>query len=81
VARIITLRYPGRCADCDATLHPGDIANWVGRGIVFGLHCHAEESDEDFAVTLPVGRCIDAPCCGCCDDGTGIIDYLGELIA
>jgi hypothetical protein len=40
MAKLLTLQYPGTCAGCGAHLLPGDLANWHGRGIVYGLHCH-----------------------------------------
>lgn len=77
LTKIITLRYPGHCADCNARLRPGDLATWAGRGVVYGIHCHADQADPDFA--LPISRCIDAPCCGCCGDG--VVDLQAERIA
>lgn len=41
-ARTITLKFPGRCADCGATLEVGTRARWYGRGKVYGTTCHSD---------------------------------------
>lgn len=40
MAKTITLKFPGRCADCGADLPVGSKARWYGRGRVFGIGCH-----------------------------------------
>lgn len=41
MAKTITLKYAGVCADCGARLPAGSRARWYGRGKVYGLTCHA----------------------------------------
>ena len=67
MAKIITLKYAGRCTDCGASLPVGARAKWYGRGRVYGLDCHA----RDYGVYASDGRkigsscsCEDYPCCG-----------------
>ena len=77
MAKTITLKFPGVCADdlCGATLQVGDKGRWYGRGRVYGIGCH----DKNVAVAnegirwvagrgavQANGMCEDAPCCGCC---------------
>ena len=40
MAKIITLKYAGKCADCGAELPAGSRARWYGRGKIYGLDCH-----------------------------------------
>jgi len=40
--RTITLKYPGTCKDCKASLPAGSRARWYGRGRVYGLDCHEQ---------------------------------------
>lgn len=73
MARIITLKFAGKCTDCGTKLVKGATAQWISRGIISGIDCHAS-SDElgirwDSGRGVAVqrgGRCEDAPCCGCC---------------
>jgi len=41
VKRMITLKYPAKCAECGTDLHPGDKARFYGMGKVYGTTCHA----------------------------------------
>ena len=40
MAKLISLRFGAHCADCGASLYPGDLASWHGKGVVYGIHCH-----------------------------------------
>ena len=42
MAKTITLKYAGKCADCGAELPVGSKAKWYGRGRVYGLECHSK---------------------------------------
>lgn len=79
MAKTITLKFEGKCADknCGATLPAGSRAKWYGRGRVYGLDCHDKpQSNRVNYFYSPStgnewsqnsnGRCEDAPCCGCC---------------
>jgi hypothetical protein len=76
----ITLKFPGKCRDCGATLNPGDRARWYGRGRVYGLECHPQKptgrarSGQKLVwwggKQVPGTHCEDAPCCGCCGPGS-----------
>jgi hypothetical protein len=43
MAKTITLKFEGKCADpnCGAVLAVGTKAKWYGRGKVYGLDCHS----------------------------------------
>ena len=72
MARTINLRFPGKCAECGTRLPKGTKAKYYGRGRVYGLTCHSNDSEYK----QPGGHCEDAPCCGCCGpQGDG--DYYG----
>jgi len=78
MAKTITLKFPGVCADdqCGVYLAVGDKGRWYGRGRVYGIGCH----DKNVAVAnegirwvksrggavQANGMCEDAPACGCC---------------
>ena len=78
MAKTITLKFPGVCADdlCGASLSVGDKGRWYGRGQVYGIGCHDKvvADVDDAGIRWVVGRggvrangmCEDAPCCGCC---------------
>ena len=81
MAKTITLKFEGKCADCGATLPVGSTARWYGRGRVYGFDCHTKETSSNqkintvyfpstggFVYQNSKGRCEDAPCCGCCGD-------------
>ena len=42
MAKTITLKFPGVCADeqCKSLLKVGDKGRWYGRGRVYGMECH-----------------------------------------
>jgi hypothetical protein len=44
MARFITLKFPGKCADCGAALPVGTKARWYGRGKVYGTTCHEQRT-------------------------------------
>ena len=72
MAKTITLKFAGKCADtqCGAALGVGSQARWYGRGRVYGMDCHDK---FDGGIRWANGRaiqgngmCEDAPACGCC---------------
>ena len=72
MAKTITLKFPGTCADnqCGAALRVGDRGRWYGRGRVYGMDCHDKfDGGIRWANGRAVqgnGMCEDAPACGCC---------------
>lgn len=82
MAKIIKLKYPGRCADCGARLPVGSRAKWYGRGRVYGLDCHGDSKSafqrgdrspgaiashyDRYGVYTPDGSKIGSTC-GCID--------------
>ena len=72
--RTITAKYAGRCATTGARIIAGDLIEWSKAGAVLLKRAAAGVN----AITLigdqgpktfyrnARGRCIDAPCCGCC---------------
>jgi hypothetical protein len=71
VARIIRLKYPGKCRDCGAKLEVGARARYYGRGKVYGVECHERGSGggggrarRGGGRVLVSTRCEDYPCCG-----------------
>lgn len=81
MAKKITLKFKGTCADCGAELPEGSIARWYGKGRIYGIGCHeysrprSSGDRSNFYYSLESGnewfqnkngRCEDAPCCGCC---------------
>ena len=76
MAKIITLKYAGKCADCGASLPAGTRAKWYGRGRVYGLDCHERtyntrdgrkpkvSSFTTSGGTFTRCNCEDYPCCG-----------------
>jgi len=83
MAKTITLKFAGKCRDCDTVLAVGEKARWYGRGVVYGIGCHADnrlvEADNDGlrwdsrrgGAVWGNGMCEDAPCCGCCGPNAG----------
>ena len=67
VPRIMTARKAGTCAQTGATISPGDQILWDP--IAGQAYCHGSARYQEFAQQdrqPEGGRCIDAPCCGCC---------------
>ena len=79
MAKTITLKFAGKCRDCGTILPIGEKARWYGRGVVYGIGCHARPIDVgevhwDIRRGVAVrgdGMCEDAPCCGCCGPNAG----------
>jgi len=80
MARTITLKFTGTCRDCGTNLAVGEKARWYGRGIVYGVDCHAKPAEFDDGIRWDTrrgvaigfnGMCEDAPCCGCCGPNAG----------
>ena len=59
VAKTITLKFAGKCADtqCGATLPVGSKGRWYGRGRIYGMDCHDK---FDGGVRWVNGRAIQA---------------------
>ena len=85
MAKTITLKFPGVCADdqCGASLSVGDKGRWYGRGRVYGIGCHDKVvANANVDLQWVVGRgavqgngmCEDAPACGCCGP-----EFLGAM--
>jgi hypothetical protein len=65
-------KYPGTCARSGARINPGDYIefNTVTRRAMLqpdsdSITFYGETGPNTF-YRNPRGRCIDAPCCGCC---------------
>jgi hypothetical protein len=72
--RTITAKYAGFCAVTGARIIAGDVIQWQrGRAVLLKrkavrvdtLTLHGEHGATEFYRNSR-GRCIDAPCCGCC---------------
>jgi len=69
-------RYPGPCRYCGARVarNAGDVVKINGRWAVGHLACADADGGavdvfwigENEYTRNKAGRCIDAPCCGCC---------------
>lgn len=72
--KTITARYAGTCASTGARILPGDIIQWSkGRAVLLDRRASRVDAITLFGEHGPKtyyqnarGRCIDAPCCGCC---------------
>lgn len=78
--KVITARYPGRCAGCHQPIAPGDTIRHHGRGESYHEGCPTNSAGGTArSATLYrgtgrryshgfSGRCTheDYPCCGCC---------------
>ena len=83
MVKTITLKFAGKCRDCGTTLTVGEKARWYGRGVVYGIGCHADNrfgSPDELGIrwdnrrgvaVRANGMCEDAPCCGCCGPNAG----------
>ena len=49
--RIIKLKYAAKCKECGADLPAGSKARYYGRGIVYGVECHADTKSIDHLST------------------------------
>jgi len=66
-------KYPGRCAVSGARINPGDDIQYDTTTRRAWLHepgdsrviFYGDNGPKTF-YRNPRGRCIDAPCCGCC---------------
>lgn len=72
--RVITARYLGKCGECGAEIKIGQRINYGGRGAVSCEGCRplarvkTRYGSRVYGGQSATGaRCIDAPCCGCCD--------------
>ena len=72
--RTLTARYSGACRGCVEPIAPGQTIISAGRGVTFHQSCATAGAEvvtyrtsSGWTGTRNVrGRCIDAPCCGCC---------------
>jgi hypothetical protein len=72
--RTITAKYTGTCASTGARILPGDVIQWSkGRAVLLDRRAAQVDAITLFSERGPKtyyqnarGRCIDAPCCGCC---------------
>ena len=44
MSRVITLKYPGKCAECGAELVKGATARYYGPGRIYGVECHPQRT-------------------------------------
>ena len=72
--RTITAKFPGYCKKTGARILAGDLIQWSKAGAVLLKRAAAgvnsitligDQGAQTFYRTAR-GRCIDAPCCGCC---------------
>ena len=72
--KTITAKYDGFCAATGARILPGDVIQWErGRSVLLErkaaridtITLVGEHGPRDYYQNAR-GRCIDAPCCGCC---------------
>jgi ribosomal protein L27 len=72
--RTITAKYAGFCSATGARILAGDVIQWQrGRAVLLKrkavrvdtLTLFGENGAKEFYRNTR-GRCIDAPCCGCC---------------
>jgi len=52
MARIITTKYPARCADCGTELPIGTTVKYYGHGKTYGMDCHAKGEAPNLVTTL-----------------------------
>jgi len=72
MTKTMTARYPGKCSRSGARINPGDtiIYNTATRRAELQpdadtITFYGEQGPQHFTRNR-AGRCIDAPCCGCC---------------
>ena len=72
--RTITAKFPGYCKKTGARILAGDLIQWSKAGAVLLKRAAAgvnditligEQGPKTYYQNMR-GRCIDAPCCGCC---------------
>jgi hypothetical protein len=72
--KTITAKYTGTCAATGARILAGDLIQWSkGRTVLLDRRRTAVDTITLYGENGPNtyyqnarGRCIDAPCCGCC---------------
>jgi len=69
--KTIRAKYPGRCSKTGAAFQAGAAINYdtkTRRAFLAppGLVITYNEGRPQYFMRNPRGRCIDAPCCGCC---------------
>lgn len=72
--KTITAKYPGYCKKTGARILAGDLINWYkggavllrrGGGNINVITLIGDQGPKTYYQNAR-GRCIDAPCCGCC---------------
>jgi hypothetical protein len=72
--KTITARYDGFCTKTGARILAGDVIQWArGKSVLIArkaarvntVTLYGENGPRDYYQNAR-GRCIDAPCCGCC---------------
>jgi hypothetical protein len=72
--KTLTAKYPGHCKKTGARILAGDLIEWSKAGAVLlkraaagvnAITLMGEQGAKTFYRNAR-GRCIDAPCCGCC---------------
>ena len=75
--KIMRAKYPGRCSRTGAPIRPGDEIAYDTATRTAYITCE-DDAQEINTITLndqgryrtftrnARGRCVDAPCCGCC---------------
>ena len=72
--KTLTAKYPGHCKKTGARILAGDLIEWSKAGSVLlkraaaGVNAITLIGDQGAKTFYrnARGRCIDAPCCGCC---------------
>jgi hypothetical protein len=74
MAKVIKLRFDDYCRECGAKLPAGTDAQYGGKGAISCVGCRPLANVRTrYGSSVRGGhaatgrRCIDAPCCGCCD--------------
>jgi hypothetical protein len=74
MSKVITARRADSCRECGGTIEAGSRINYGGPGAVSHEGCRPLQSVRSYGRRRVYGgysatgrRCIDAPCCGCCD--------------
>lgn len=55
-------KYRGTCRECGGSIRKGDRITWARKQGARHVDC------DSLPPSRHGGRCIDAPCCGCCED-------------
>ena len=73
--KLITAKYRGKCIACGATFAAGTPIGWNGPRQPYHVSCSGKVPSVSIVTRFNsgaevyvnrAGRCLDAPCCGCC---------------